>query len=101
MNTPLNVGNICTLKTNFPEADFWLQRKGSEKTVGTPVKEYYEENIGVRVNDEFRDRVDSKFLFYYFQFLHSKGVFGPISTGTLALKNIRISDIKSIPVNFQ
>ncbi len=23
----MTIGDICTFKTNFPEADFWLQRK--------------------------------------------------------------------------
>lgn len=95
----MTLGNICTFKTNFPEADFWLQRKGSEKTVGSPTKEFYEENIGVQVKEEYKDKVDAGYLYYYFQFLHMKGFFAPISHGTLSLKNITISDIKSIPVN--
>lgn len=94
----MTLGNICTFKTNFPEADFWLQRKGSEKTVGTPTKDFYEENIGVKVKEEYMDKVDPNYLYYYFQFLHMKGVFGPLSHGTLKLKNVSISDIKSIPV---
>jgi hypothetical protein len=97
----MTLGNICTFKTNFPEADFWLQRKGSEKTVGSPTKEFHEENIGVKVKEEYQDKVDSGYLYYYFQFLHQQGVFAPISHGTLALKNVTISDIKSIPVNFK
>ena len=97
----MKIGDICIFKTNFPDADFWLQRKGSEDTVGKPLKEFYEENIGVKVKDEYKDRIDSKYLFYYFQFLHMQGVFKPMLHGTLPLKNITISDIKSIPVNFQ
>jgi len=96
----MKLGNICTFKINFPEADFWLQRKGSEKTVGMPTKEFFEENIGVKVKEEYEDRVDPNYLYYYFQFLHQQGFFEPISHGTLKLKNITISDIKSIPVNF-
>lgn len=95
------IGDICIFKTNFPDADFWLQRKGSEKTVGTPIKEYSDENIGVKIIDEFRDKVDPGYLYYYFQFLHQKGVFMPIAYGTLGLKNVRISDIKTIPISFK
>lgn len=97
----MTIGDICIFKTNFPEADFWLQRKGSEKTVGTPTKEFYEENIGVKIMDDFKDRVDPGYLYYYFQFLHQQGVFAPIAHGTLALKNVRISDIKTIPISFK
>ena len=97
----MTLGNICAFKTNFPEADFWLQRKGSEKTVGSPTKEFYEENIGVKVKEEYQDKVDPSYLFYYFQFLHMRGVFAPMAHGTLGLKKVTIPDIKSIPVNLQ
>ena len=94
----MNLGTICHFKTNFPDADFWLQRKGSEKTVGTPTKKFSEENIGVKVKDEYLDRIDPNYLYYYFTHLHNQGVFGPMSNGILELKNIRISDIKLIPI---
>lgn len=96
----MTLGDICNFGTQFENADFWLQRKGSEESVGKPSKNYNEENIGVQVKEEFKDKVNSDYLYYYFMFLHQKGVFGPISHGTLKLKNIRLSDIKSIPVNF-
>jgi hypothetical protein len=51
--------------------------------------------------DEFKDKVDPGYLYYYFQFLHQQGVFAPIAHGTLALKNVRISDIKTIPISFK
>lgn len=97
----MTIGDVCDFKTNFEKADFWLQRKGSDKTVGTPTKEFSPENIGVRITDNFRDRIDPNYLFYYFQFLHQKGVFEPIATGTLALKNVKISDIRTIPISFK
>lgn len=95
------LGDICDFSINFENADFWLQRKGSETSVGKPTKEFYEENIGVRVKEDFRDKLDSNYLYYYFQFLHQKGVFSPMSHGSLKLKNIRLSDIKSIPIEFK
>lgn len=97
----MKLGDVCIFKTNFEDADFWLQRKGSEKSVGTPLKEYNEENIGVKVKDEYQDRIDPNYLYYYFMMLHQKGLFGPISHGTLKLKNISIADIKSIPISFR
>ena len=36
----MKLGYLCEIKTNFPEADFWLIRKGSKKEVGKPTKEY-------------------------------------------------------------
>ena len=82
----MTIGNICIFKTNFPEADFWLQRKGSEKTVGAPTKEYYDENIGVKIMDEFKDKVDPGYLYYYFQYLPNKGCLHQLLTEHWHLK---------------
>lgn len=97
----MTIGDICLFSTNLPNADFWLQRKGSEESVGTPTKDFNEENIGVKIKDEYRDKVDPGYLLYYFKYLHIQGAFKPIAHGTLSLKNIRITDIKSIPVDFR
>jgi hypothetical protein len=96
----MTIGDLCTFKTNFPEADFWLQRKGTEDNVGKPLKEFNEENIGVKIKEEYRDKVVPMYLYYHFQYLHMNGSFKPMAHGTLSLKNIKISDIKSIPVGF-
>jgi hypothetical protein len=95
----MTIGDLCEFKTNFPDADFWLQKKGSIDNVGTPLKEFYEENIGVKVIRT--DIFIPQYLYYYFQFLHQQGLFAPIAHGTLPLKNITISDIKSIPISFK
>lgn len=97
----ITIGDICIFKLDFNDADFWLKRKGSEKTVGTPTKDFNKEDIGVKVRDEYKDRVDSNYLYYYFQFLHQSGIFIPHAHGTLNLKNIKLDDIKRIPVSFK
>jgi hypothetical protein len=68
--------------------------------VGKPTRDFNREDIGVKVEEEFRDRIDSNFLYYYFLYLHQSGVFVNLAHGTLALKNIKLSDIKSIPISF-
>ena len=45
----LRLKYLCEIKTNFPEADFWLIRKGDEKVVGTPVKKFEPQHIGIKV----------------------------------------------------
>ena len=92
----MTIGDLCEFKVSFPEADFWLIRKGSENIVGTPTKEYSPEHIGVKVINT--DIILPEYLYYYFTFLHQKGIFVKLAHGTLKLKNIRISEIKSIPV---
>lgn len=97
----MRLGTICEFKLDFENADFWLVRKGSEKTVGTPTRSFDKENIGVKVREEYLDRVLPDFLFYYFQYLHQNGIFSQLSHGTLQLKNISLKDIQNIPVSFQ
>jgi hypothetical protein len=92
----MTLGDLCEFKVNFPEADFWLVRKGSDKTVGMPVKEFDSERIGVKVIQT--DVLDPQYLYYVFMHLQQSGKFIPLAHGTLKLKNISIRDIKSISI---
>ena len=95
----MTLGKLCEFKVNFPEANFWLIRKGSENVVGSPTKEFSSEHIGVKVLNE--EILNPDFLYYYFTFLQQKGVFTQLAFGTLKLKHIRISEIKDIPIVFK
>ena len=90
----MKLKHLCEIKTNFPEADFWLIRKGSEKEVGRPTKEFSPENIGIKVIET--EVLYPQYLYYALMNLHSQGKFEQISHGTLRLKNITVSDIKNI-----
>jgi hypothetical protein len=90
----MKLKHLCEIKTNFPEADFWLVRKGDEKEVGRPTKEFSPENIGIKVIET--DVLYPQYLYYALMNLHSQGKFEEISHGTLRLKNIRVDDIKNI-----
>lgn len=92
----MTLGDLCEFKTNFPEADFWLVKKGSETTVGKPVKEFNPEHIGVKVIQT--DILTPQYLYYVFMSLQEGGKFMSMANGTLGLKNISIRDIKSISV---
>lgn len=48
-NMGLRLKDACEVSTNLADADFWLQRKGSTQTVGTVLKEFSPENIGIKV----------------------------------------------------
>ena len=89
----LKLLDVADIKINFPEADFWLIRKGSIKEVGRPNKYFNKENIGIKVTS---DKIDPNYLFYMFQYLHNKGFFEKEAVGMLNLKNIKISTIKDI-----
>lgn len=92
----ITIGELVDFKTNFGDADFWLIRKGSENTVGKPIKEYSPEHIGVKVKEGVPILPD--YLFYVFMMLQKQGIFTQISKGTTRLQNIKISDIKNIPI---
>ena len=92
----LKLSDVADVKINFPNADFWLIRKGSEKEVGKPTKDFDKEKIGIKVTS---DKIDSNYLFYVLQHIHSNGFFAKEATGTLNLVNIKTSIIKDIKLN--
>jgi hypothetical protein len=92
-NEFLKLSDVADIKINFPEANFWLTRKGSIKEVGRPTKDFNKEKIGIKVTS---DKIDPNYLFYMFQYLHTKSFFEKEAVGMLNLKNIRVSTIKDI-----
>lgn len=81
------------IKTNFPEADFWIIRKGTENKVGSPTKDFSPEHIGIKV---ISDNLLPDYLYYAMQYIHSTGYYRNLSVGTLSLKNIKVSDVADI-----
>ena len=81
------------------DADFWLVRKGSDKTVGKPVKEFDPSRIGIKVVKT--DVLDPNYLYYAMMNLHNQGHFARISNGTTNLVNITVNDIANIPLGQQ
>ena len=86
--------DLATVATNMPDADFWLIRKGSDKTVGTPVKEFEPSRIGVKIVRT--DVLDPNYLYYAMMHLHNQGYFARLAVGTLKLVNIKVSDVANI-----
>ena len=92
----MKLKHIVDLSVNNPDADFWLIRKGSANMVGRPTREFSPEHIGVTVTRP--DLVLADYLFYVFEHLANQGVFVSMAHGTTNLQNIRIKDIKNIPL---
>jgi hypothetical protein len=92
----MKLGDLCTIKTNFPDADFWLVRKGMESKCGKPHKEYNPEDIGIKVTAT--DIILPSYLYYVMMHLHNSGYYRDKTIGSLNLKHIRSSDIKNIPL---
>ncbi|AAZ38110.1 Orf9 [Pseudomonas syringae pv. pisi] len=88
---------VATIRTNFPEAHFWIVRRGSAEHCGEAVREFNPEHIGIRI-----DRTDlllPDYLFYALTHVHQSGHWKQLATGTLSLVNIRVSDVRSIELS--
>ncbi|MCW6572945.1 hypothetical protein [Yersinia ruckeri] len=90
----MRLDEVATVKTNFPEADFWLIRRGSLKTCGQPTYQFNPEHIGIKV--ERTDILLASYLFYCMEHLHKQGRWEALAGGSLALVNIRVSDVRTI-----
>ena len=95
----MRLKDLCEFKTDFPEADFWITRKGDINSVGKPTKEYDPEKIGVKVVRT--DLLVPDYLFYVLEFLAMSGAFASMAKGATNLKHISIDDVKNIPVGQQ
>ena len=95
----IRLKDIAKIATNMPDADFWLVRKGSDKTVGKPVKEFDPSRIGVKVVKT--DVLDPNYLYYAMMNLHNQGHFARIANGTTNLVKITVNDIANIPLGQQ
>ena len=56
------LSDLAEIKTNSPQADFWIIQKGSEDKVGQPVKEFKPQYIGIKVTRT--DVVLPDYLYY-------------------------------------
>ena len=64
----LKLGDIAIVQVNLPNADFWLQRRGSEKTVGTVLRTFTNaEDIGIKIKPEYLSVIDPTYLSYLFE----------------------------------
>jgi len=87
-------GPAFTARTNDPNADFWIQRKGGEDTVGTPHKDFRPESIGITVDSE---QLLPDYAYYLFQHVQQNlGFWKQRAKGTLNLKNITLRDVKEL-----
>ena len=85
------IGRIAKVKTNFPGADFWLQKKGSARNVGKVRKEFRAQDVGIKVTSPL---VLPEYLAYLLEYVHRMGGWLAYAYGTLNLKHLRVEDIK-------
>lgn len=88
------LSDIAQVKTNFPEADFWLIRKGTPGRIGEPIKEFHPERIGIFVTHT--DIVIPSYLYYMFIHLWRQQYWCQHGRGTLALCHITTRQVMEI-----
>jgi len=93
----MRLKDVVEIKTDFPEADFWLIRVNSVNIVGKPVNEFKNTRIGIRVIRT--DILNSKYLYYAMMFLWQKGYWKERHYGMQNRVNIRIEDVKNISIS--
>ena len=111
-NAHLKLKDVAIVKLNYPDADFWIQTRGSRKTVGTVRREYgtneygkaavygTSKDIGIKVKPEFLDRIDPVYLSYVFDYYHQMRVWEMLANSGTVMWNIRIDSVKNIPIEF-
>lgn len=93
----MKLAAIATIRTDYPDAHFWIIRRGSADQCGKPVKVFNPEHIGIRV--ERTDLLLPDYLFYALTNVHGSGYWKSVVTGTLSLVNIRVSDVRDIEMS--
>lgn len=92
-------GDIADVKIGMDDADFWIIRRGSINRVGEPVREYSPEAYGIRIKEEYLDRVLPQYMFYAMTYVWQQGYYRNLATGSTGIVNIRSRDIESIPIS--
>ena len=90
----MNLSDVATIRTDFPDADFWLVRRGTLDRCGEPQREFNPEHIGVKV--QRTDLLLPTYLFYLMMHVHQQGFWKARATGTTRLVNIQTDDVRGI-----
>lgn len=88
--------DLCSVGTNKEDADFWLQRNGSDRTIGQVTKEFSKDNIGIKVVRT--DIVLPHYLYYALQHVHNTGHWAQFANGVTNLQHLRVSDVANLRI---
>lgn len=93
----MKVADVCEVKVNFVEADFWLIRSHSREEVGRVVKHFNPDFIGVRVVK--RELFIPSYVAFICSFHHGRGVFALAAKGSLNLVHISVETVKELSLD--
>ena len=86
------LGDLIELRLRDEGADFWITRRSSRENVGKPTRDYNPESFGVRIKEDAKNILDSRYLYYVMEHLWTQGVWKAIAEGTV-IPSIRKQDI--------
>jgi hypothetical protein len=92
--TEAQLGDYIRVTTSDPDADFWIERRGSAQTVGRPSRTYLPHGYGITVTD--RSRILPDYLYYVFEHLFRSHAWEKIAHGATSLVNLKKGDIEGI-----
>lgn len=82
------------IKTNFPDADFWIRRvHGNAEKVGEVLDNFHEGYIGIKVLAT--DKILPKYMYYWMMNVYNQGYWRQFAQGTVQ-QAIRVSDVKDL-----
>jgi len=93
----MRLSDVATIQVNFPEAHFWLVRRGTVERCGEPERVFNPEHIGILVNRT--EILLPDYLYYVLKHVHQCRYWQRLATGTLSLVNIRVSDVRRIELS--
>lgn len=93
---PQQLGDLVNMQLGMEDADFWVEYRGSVDTIGRPSKQYGPKKLGIKVTRT--DVLDPRYLYYVFEHLFNQGKFRQFAKGATNLVNLRVDDIKRIPI---
>jgi hypothetical protein len=96
----MRLADLCEIKFNMSDADFWIYARGAEKSLGMPTTDPSDSKykIGIKVKEEAKDTLDPKYLFYVFMHLNNSQYWqtNGLVYGSTNLMNLRIEDVKNL-----
>ena len=91
---------FCDIKDAMEDADFYLYKRGNTDSLGKPLEkksvgDNIENKIGIKVKQEFLDRVYPDFLFYLMMNIYNSGYWKSRQYGSVIM-HIRTEDVKNL-----
>lgn len=90
----IEFGEVATVSTKMPAADFWLVRVHDKTNVGRPSRDYNPDYIAIKITRT--DILDPSYAYYLFMHLWQRGYWQKLTTGATNRVNLKVSDVKSL-----